>query len=235
MDYDPLNPDAEDAEIRKQRLKPRLFRMSESIREDVRRGMDVKGREDLHKFYRMEMPFSEALKIKEKFNAKLAEDTLGSEVKIRNLNHETDLEKFTELYNAIFLAAPDPSRSLTVEEARNFEEESTFIALLGSTFAGFIYLTIDRAFTDPNALAGAIAGIGVLAKYRGKKIGIRLLNHAIDYFKDKDVEFLICEVYEKNEPSRRMFEGMGMRIVGYMILEEEEGVIETGLHGSEDS
>lgn len=230
MDYDPLNPDAEDPDIRRQRLKPRLFRVTESIREDVRRGMDVKGREELHKFYRMEMPYADALAVQEKFREKLRQDTLGNEVKIRNLNHETDLEKFTELYNAIFLAAPDPSRSLTLEEAKSFEEESTFVALLGSTFAGFIYLTIDHAFTDPKALAGAIAGIGVLARYRGKKIGIRLLNHAIDYFKDKGVEYLICEVYEKNEPSRRMFEGMGMKIVGYMILEEEEGVVESGLH-----
>ncbi len=228
MDFDPLNPENNDE--RRTRLKPRMFKAFESIREDVKRGMDVRGKESLHKFYRMEMPFSKALEIQKIFQKKLSEDKLGSMVKIRNLNHETDLEEFTELYNEIFLAAPDPSRRLSIEEAKSFDEESTFLALLGSTFAGFIYLTIDRAFTDPNARAGAIAGIGVLAKYRGKKIGLRLLSHSIDYFKDKNVEYLVCEVYEHNEPSRKMFEGMGMKIVGYMILEEEEGVVESKLN-----
>ncbi len=224
MDIDPFGLDEDDNESKLQRLKPRMFRSAESIREDVKRGMDVRGKEGKHLFYRMEMPFVEALGVQEKFREKLAADTLGSQIRIRNLNHETDLEEFTELYNAIFLAAPDPSRSLTLEEAKQFDQDSTFIAVLGSTFAGFIYLTIDKSFTNPEMRAGAIAGIGVLAKYRGKKIGIRLLNHAIEFFKDKEVEFLVCEVYEKNEPSRKMFEGMGMKVVGYMILEEEEGI-----------
>ena len=109
---------------------------------------------------------------------------------------------------------------VTLGDVQAFPSNRTFIATLWHTFAGFVYLTKEKDPLGTGEEVGAIAGIGLLPKYRGRKIGLQLLRHSINYFKDKGIEKLICEVYEHNEASLSMFKNLGMEIVGKMILEE---------------
>jgi ribosomal protein S18 acetylase RimI-like enzyme len=205
------------------RIKVKKLTKDKTIREDLKRvqqsGYQIPPGK--HLYLRMAMDFSDAQEVKDKLEDKVADSITANQITVKNLNHETDLENFMILYNEIFMAAPDPSRDLSIEEVKNFSEESTFIAYLGSTMTGFVFITIEPDSEDATQLVGAIAGIGVLGRYRGKKIGLKLLSKSIEYLQDKNTSKLICEVYEKNEASRKMFEGMGMTVVGYMILEDE--------------
>lgn len=206
------------------RLKVRKFTREKSVREDIKRASEHKLQipPGKHLYIRMSMPFDEAITVREKLLEKVNNSITANQIRIVNLDHQTDLEKFQVLYNEIFMAAPDPSRDLTVEEVKNFSEDSTFIAYLGSSMAGFVFITIEPDLDNPDVKVGAIAGIGVLGRYRGKKIGLKLLEHSIAFLADKNVDKLVCEVYEKNEPSRKMFEGLGMSVIGYMVLEDED-------------
>ncbi|MFV2013925.1 MAG: N-acetyltransferase family protein [Candidatus Heimdallarchaeota archaeon] len=181
------------------------------------RGIQKKG---VHIFYRMEIAFDKVLNEVKKFEAKIEASDSAKQVKIRNLKHPEDDLNFMFLYNAIFIAAPDPSRMVTLEDVQTFPASRTFVATLWHTFAGFVYLTIEKDPLGSGDVVGAIAGIGVLPKFRGRKIGLQLLRQSINYFKDKGIEKLICEVYEHNEASLSMFRNLGMEIVGKMILED---------------
>lgn len=181
------------------------------------RGVQTKG---AHIFYRMEISFEKVLNEVLKFEEKIESSESAKQIKIRNIEHPDDDINFMFLYNAIFIAAPDPSRMVTLDDVRTFPANRTFIASLWHTFAGFVYLTVEEDPLGTGDVVGAIAGIGVLPKFRGRKIGLQLLRHSINYFKDKGIEKLICEVYEHNEASLSMFKSLGMEIVGKMILEE---------------
>ena len=209
---------------RQVRLKIRSFTKDKSVREDIRRNDGLPSvAQGQHLYYRMAMRFDDALPKREELIHKIEESRIASSIKIRNYVREKDAERLMNLYNEIFLAAPDPSRAITLEEVENFDEDKTFIATLGSSMVGFTMLFVEPDFYEPELMAGAIAGIGVLARYRGKRIGLTLLKFIIDYFEEKQVQKLVCEVYKENEASQRMFEGLGMEIVGYMILEDEDG------------
>lgn len=189
------------------------------FREDVRRGLQKSGE---HTFYRLESPFSEVIEQLKQLDEKIINSPSAKSVIIRNLEHPDDDLNFMFLYNAIFIAAPDPSRTVTLEDVQSFPSDRTLIATLWHTFAGFVYLTVEMDPMGSGELVGAIAGIGVLPKFRGRKIGLLLLKQSIEYFKDKGIKKLICEVYEHNEASLKMFQSLGMKIVGHMILEDEQ-------------
>jgi len=199
------------------RVKTKTFHVKKLIRKDVERGIQKKG---VHIFYRMEIPFDKVLNEVKKFEVKIEASESAKQVKIRSLKHPDDDLNFMFLYNAIFIAAPDPSRIVTLEDVQTFPASRTFVATLWHTFAGFVYLTIEKDPLGSGEVVGAIAGIGVLPKFRGRKIGLQLLRQSINYFKDKGIEKLICEVYEHNEASLSMFRNLGMEIVGKMILED---------------
>lgn len=186
-------------------------------RQDISRGFRRPGE---HRFYRMEMTYTEALKALESLDNRIAENPIAKDVLIKNYNPAIEVDDFQMLYNTIFFTSPDPTREISRSDAESFPAERTFIAWLYNKMVGFIYLTIEDDPLETGETVGAIGGVGVLSMKRGKKIGAKLLERAINFFKDKEVSKLICEVYEKNADSLRMFRGLGMVIVGEMILEE---------------
>lgn len=200
------------------RIKSKRFIQNRFLRDDVEQGRWKPG---TFVFYRLELPFKDAVSQIPNLEDRIQQSESGKHIKIQNLDHPKDDVNFMFLYNAIFIAAPDPTRTITLEDAASFPSERVFIASLWHSFAGFIYLTIEDDPIGSGVKVGAIAGIGVLPKYRGKKIGLILIKQAIEYFRGKGVEKLICEVYQENEPSLRMFQGLGMKIVGHMILDEQ--------------
>lgn len=210
-----------DDPIDKIRIKVRNFLPSQVTREDLERGFSRSGK---HLFYRLSMPFEKALDIYDDVTDRIKLSRYSQDVEFKNLSHPEDTQEFMFMYNAIFMAAPDPSRVITTEEAQEFPEDKTFIIKLWGMMAGFIYLVVEEDPMGSGETVGAIAGIGVLPKFRGRKLGLLMIRHAIDYFskRDEEIDQLICEVYSENEPSLNMFKGLGMEVVGEMVLEEAE-------------
>lgn len=95
----------------------------------------------------------------------------------------------------------DPSRSLTLQEAQTFDQETTFVAILWRKIIGFLYLRVELDPLGSNDQVGAIGGIGILARYRRRHIGLKLMKFAIEHFSDKNVEKLVCEVVHRDDRS----------------------------------
>ncbi|MHA2502250.1 MAG: GNAT family N-acetyltransferase [Candidatus Kariarchaeaceae archaeon] len=206
------------------RVKAKKFLPHQIFREDIKRARK-KGfvPEGKHLFYRLSMSFEDAITVRESLEERVQLSRFRSDVEFTNLDHR-DVTEFMLLYNTIFMAAPDPSRPIDIEEALLFPEDSTFIVRLWSMMAGFIYLVVEDDPLGSGESVGAIAGVGVLPKFRGRKLGLIMIAHAIDYFKshERKINQLICEVYSENEPSLNMFKGLGMEIVGSFYLEDED-------------
>ncbi len=166
------------------------------------------------------MTYDEAKAALTSLGDRIKTNPMAKDVLLKNYDPEVDVDNFQMLYNTIFFTSPDPTREISKSEALGFPADRTFIAWLYGKMVGFIYLTIEDDPLDTGLTVGAVAGVGVLSNKRGMKIGAKLLERAIIYFEDKNVSKLICEVYEKNSASLRMFKGLGMVIVGEMLLEE---------------
>jgi len=129
---------------------------------------DENTQEGKHKFIVMKMSWDQALHIIKKIEEHEATDTTQKNVKIREFNPNTDVQKFIRCYNRAFITAPDPYRSLTLGDVQHFKPESTFVAELYGRIVGFIFLVIEPLLKQGNQIGnqGVIAGIGVDPRYR---------------------------------------------------------------------
>lgn len=150
---------------------------------------------------------------------KIESSRIAKEITFTNLSHK-DEDMFMELHDDIFLKSPDPVRMLTKDEVKLFDKDSTFIAWYEKKPVGFIYLPIFVSI-DGN-IEGSIAGIGVVSKYRGMKVALTLIKHAFEFLKENEVEWVTSDVFEKNEPSRKMFENLGFEIYDHLVLGKQK-------------
>lgn len=80
------------------------------------------------------------------------------------------------------------------------------VATLGNSIeCGFILLDIEGEKND----IGIIAGLGILPEYQNKGIGTALGLAAYDFFKERGVKELRCEVHEKNKISYSFIKQLG--------------------------
>ena len=84
--------------------------------------------------------------------------------------------------------------------------------------AGFAALTIEDT---PEGKIGVIAGIGVMPKFRGKKIALAIAKAVVDWFQKIGVKKLQCEVYENNDVSYRFISSFGFHKVAEMYLHKD--------------
>ncbi len=131
-------------------------------------------------------------------------------VKVHPLRPE-ELADFVELYNRCFLAAPDPFRMLSLEDAEGLNPEGIFVARLWGTLVGFIACFVQR---EDQSVYGEITGIGVLPSRRRRGVATALIQHAVEYFIASGVEEVYCEIYEENIPSKLLVTTYGFREVG---------------------
>lgn len=192
----------------------RLFQKELPAKKDK----EGKNDEEFHDGFRyiiMELPMERVpviYEIKEK-EIKHMENVL----KVKPYDPEKDAETFTLIFNTILLTSPDPYRNLRPEEAKIFSSDGTFIAYLYGEPAGFAALTIEEV---EGKKIGVIAGIGVMPKFRGKKVALALATTIIDWFNKKQVSKLQCEVYEYNDISYNFISSLGFHEVGEMFLDQ---------------
>ncbi|MFW9929380.1 MAG: GNAT family N-acetyltransferase [Candidatus Thorarchaeota archaeon] len=169
-----------------------------------------------HRYIIMELPIERVpviYKMKEKDIEKLVDV-----IKIKPYNPDKDAETFAFVFNTILMTSPDPYRPMSIEEAKIFSSNGTFLAFLYGQPAGFAALTIENT---EEGKVGVIAGIGVMPKFRGKKVALSLTKTILGWFSEMDVVKLQCEVYEFNEVSYNFISSLGFHEVGEMYLDSE--------------
>jgi ribosomal protein S18 acetylase RimI-like enzyme len=134
---------------------------------------------------------------------------------------EADIPRLVDLYNASFFQCPDPYRPVTESDMRAIFEKSTVI--MGSMYgmdAAFIVNKIEThaSETGKNERLGVICGIAVHPRFRQKGLATAIGLDAYDFFKDKNVDYLQCVVYEKNDPSMSFITWVGFRPAGQLVV-----------------
>lgn len=196
----------------------RLFFRKKKKSEEEQEQFTLKGQ---HKFIVMKMSWDQALDVIKHIEEQTEDDSeVSQKTKIRKFQPNTDAEKFIRCYNRAFITAPDPYRSLTLEDVQHFKPESTFVAELYGRIVGFIFLVIEPLIKQGKQIGnqGVIAGIGVDPRYRRKRIAFILATRAAKYFAENNVMELICEVYHENRISYNFIRSFGFTQTGVIYL-----------------
>ena len=185
----------------------------------VKKGTDKNGDQTGYRYIIMELPIERVpiiYDIKEK-EIKTQEHVL--KVKPYNPENDSEAETFAMVFNTILLTSPDPYRPMTLEDAKIFSADGTFLAYLFGQPAGFAALTVENTAVGK---IGVIAGIGVMPKFRGKKVALALATTIVEWFNTKKVSKLQCEVYEYNDISYNFISSLGFHEVGEMYLNQDD-------------
>ena len=179
----------------------------------------VQAKEKKHKYYVLKMSWDQALDASRKITKIVQEDEFLEKVLISPIE-DKDANNFIRAYNRSFITAPDPYRSLSIDDFKLFDKKSTFVAILYGQIVGFIYLTIEDLVKQSEVVGkqGVIAGLGVDPRYRRKKIAFLLAAQAATYFSKHAVDELLCEVYYLNKVSYSFIQNFGMTRTGTIYL-----------------
>ncbi|MFW9898452.1 MAG: GNAT family N-acetyltransferase [Candidatus Thorarchaeota archaeon] len=138
---------------------------------------------------------------------------------------EADLESIMNLYNKAWLTVNIPFRSITIDTLiKIFEDPDTvfLIAKVDGIDAGFVILD----FEGNNNELGIIEALGVIPAFQRKGLGTILGLAAWNYFKEKDVKELRCEVYKDNDISIKFIKWIGFEEFGKNVYIREDFINE---------
>ncbi|MFX1252069.1 MAG: GNAT family N-acetyltransferase [Promethearchaeota archaeon] len=167
-----------------------------------------------YRYIKMQLSWEKVPEVLKKYQEKVELNPYSKNVKIEALTEEK-MQDFVQIYNRILLTSPDPYREMQSEEGKFFKE-GTFLASLWWQPVGFMVLTVEH--DEKEELVGAIAGLGVDHRHRRKGIGLALGLKAVEYFAEKKVKKLICEVYDQNKTSQRFIKSFGFEEYGEMFI-----------------
>jgi RimJ/RimL family protein N-acetyltransferase len=113
----------------------------------------------------------------------------------------------------IFRHERAPTREEELDFVRKFAraDASLFVALDGDRIVGNLAIA---AHEHPESAHGAEIGMSVLAAYRGRGVGSRLLDTAIAWARRHSLRRLELEVRSNNPGARRLYERKGFAIEG---------------------
>jgi ribosomal protein S18 acetylase RimI-like enzyme len=103
-------------------------------------------------------------------------------------------------------------------KARHIDEDveadtaGIFVAEMNGRIVGYITTRLDRA-----AGKGRIPNIAVSAECRGRGLGRRLIEHALDYFRREGMEYAMIETMAQNEIGAHLYPACGFVEVGRQI------------------
>lgn len=200
------------------KLRRLLFRKNKKNKDKTEIGTP----KEKYKFLVMKMSWDQALDAMKHIEEELNNDREKylKKVKIRDFRPKEDTQEFILCYNRAFITAPDPYRSLTLEDVQHFKPESTFVAVLYGRIVGFVFLVIEPLIKRGKTLGrqGVIAGVGVEPRYRRKRIAYLLAARAAQYFAENDVMELVCEVYFENKVSYSFIRSFGFSRTGTIYI-----------------
>ncbi len=151
-------------------------------------------------------------KITPEFEAELKkrveENFLHAKIRIVERESHHDLRSVMNIYNKAWLTSSTPFRPLTLEsliKIFNDPDTSILIAKVWDQDIGFCILDLE----GPKKDIGVIAGLGVVPRYQRKGLGTVLGMAVWNFFKEKGVKELRCEVYKDNVISYSFIKWIG--------------------------
>lgn len=120
----------------------------------------------------------------------LADDVLGS---TRELYQQPLPEPYLNAFNAI---ASDPNNELVV-------------ACYGDEIVGVQQITFTPYLTRQGGWRATIEGVRIASSARGKGIGSKLINYAIERAKERDCHIVQLTTDKKREEALRFYEQLG--------------------------
>lgn len=153
-------------------------------------------------------------KITKKFESQLKEK-IEHNIFHANIREATekDLQTIVDIYNKSWLTANTPFRPIARETMKKIFADSDTAFLIARVYGidgAFVILDFEGEHNE----YGIIAGLGVLPRFQRKGLGTVLGLAAWEYFKNKGVKELRCEVYKGNERSFNFIKGLNFEIYG---------------------
>jgi len=134
---------------------------------------------------------------------------------------EKDLATVKNIYNRAWLTSNTPFRPIEKDTLKKIFNDPGTVFLIAKIYnidGGFIILD----FEGENREFGVIAGLGVLPRFQGKGLGTILGMAAWNFFKEKGLKELRCEVYKDNQISYNFIKGLNFEEFGKKIYRKED-------------
>jgi ribosomal protein S18 acetylase RimI-like enzyme len=134
---------------------------------------------------------------------------------------EGDLTSIKNIYNRAWLTSNTPFRPIEKDTLKIIFKNPETVFLVAKVYnidGGFVILD----FEGENKEYGVIAGLGVLPRFQGKGLGTILGMAAWNYFKEKGLKELRCEVYKDNQKSYNFIKGLNFEECGKKIYRKED-------------
>jgi ribosomal protein S18 acetylase RimI-like enzyme len=90
--------------------------------------------------------------------------------------------------------------------------EGVFVAESGGEIVGYITTWIDR-----DCQSGFIPNLGVASGFRGQGLGRKLIEHALVFFRQRDLTFARIETLDQNEIGQHLYPSIGFREVARQV------------------
>jgi ribosomal protein S18 acetylase RimI-like enzyme len=138
---------------------------------------------------------------------------------------ETDIQVIVDIYNKSWLTSNTPFRPLdksTIKKIYNDPDTKFLIASVYGIDAAFVILD----FEGDNKEYGVIAGLGVLPRFHRRGLGTVIGLAAWNYFKNKGVKELRCEVYKDNQTSYNFIKGLQFEEFGMKLYRKDDFELE---------
>ncbi|MFX0058790.1 MAG: GNAT family N-acetyltransferase [Candidatus Hodarchaeota archaeon] len=139
---------------------------------------------------------------------------------------ESDIQAIVDIYNKSWLTSNTPFRPLdksTIKKIFNDPNTKFLIAKVYGIDAAFVILD----FEGENKEYGVIAGLGVLPRFQRRGLGTVIGLAAWNYFKEKGVKELRCEVYKSNQTSYGFIKGLQFEEFGVKVYRKEDFELES--------
>ena len=119
-----------------------------------------------------------------------------------------DIEHLFKIYGKAWQSTSMPFRQVNQETFLKFHKHFKTVFLIASVDnidGGFILIHFERNNND----IGVINGLGVLPQFQHKGLGTTLAMAAWNYFKERGVRELRCEVHKDNKIPYSFIKGLG--------------------------
>jgi ribosomal protein S18 acetylase RimI-like enzyme len=152
------------------------------------------------------------------------------ETGLRPFDISRDLRPVAELISVAFAAELDDRGNAALREMRLMSHFGGFLGLVNrgtgefnDLLNGFVWVeagrvvgnvTVQRA--DRAGSRWQIANVAVAPSHRGRGISRRLMEAALNHAAECNGQWVVLQVYARNEVARRLYESLGFELVGGM-------------------
>jgi ribosomal protein S18 acetylase RimI-like enzyme len=170
-------------------------------------------------YIQMRLPIENITKeFEEEIEKKVESNILRA--KFREAKKE-DLDSLVYLYNRSWMTSNTPFSAISRETIKKINEYADTVILIARVYgsdAGFVILDLE----GPNHEFGVIAGLGVLPRYQRKGLGTVIGKAAWEYFKNKGIKELRCEVYKDKKVSYNFIKSLGFEEYDVKVYKSED-------------